>query len=184
VENPEQTPVEEMNSAEILLRRHPGQLWVIQPADVGKGAAKFEPRLAELKRGDVVNVRGTWLGALDFGLVTPFQDKQRYVDGKAQDLAAEAEFRWPRVEEVMDAYLWLGPKRELRWKKPDPSTYDNDPAYLAELRRRGKLMGYPPSHFKFMTGQELTPKDKGQSFRTQPKVPGGATEVCSPAARR
>jgi hypothetical protein len=154
VEDLSQVPEDERNAAEILLKKHPDSLLVIQPADFGRGAKTYEPRLAALEKGSIAEVKGTWLGQLGFGEVTPFPDKLRYVNGKPVDLGPLEPFTWPRVEEVLDAYLLLGPKKALRWRKPLPETYAES-AYLEELRRRARLMGYPPGHFQLMTGQRL-----------------------------
>ena len=116
--------------------------------------AGIEDEWRDRPAGTAWAVKGTTLGVMEFGVVSPFGDKVRYVKGERIDLPEDTPFRWSKVDEVLDAYLWLGPKGELRWKKPDPSVYD-DGEYLTELRRRGRLMGYPRAHFKSMTGHDL-----------------------------
>lgn len=155
VEDSATTPEEERTAAEILLRRHPGKLLVIQPVDFRRtSAAALEEPMRDWPAGTAWAVKGTALGGMEFGVVSPFGDKVRYVKGERIDLPEDTPFRWPKVDEVLDAYLWLGPKKAWRFAKPSAETYEDD-RYLAELRRRAKLMGYPPQHFNAVTGKTL-----------------------------
>ena len=143
------------------LGRHiPGEPSVVVKNMPGAGSAKAAQYIATIAPKDGTSIGGIMPGAImgplldDHSAAMFDPNKVRYVGNERVDLPADAPFEWPAVEEVLDAYLWLGPKGELRWKKPDPSVYD-DGEYLTELRRRGRLMGYPRAHFKLVTGHDL-----------------------------
>jgi len=47
------------------------------------------------------------------------------------------------MENLVDAFLYLGPQ-EFRLNEPMPADIALDTDYMAELRRRESLMGFPP----------------------------------------
>ena len=82
-------------------------------------------------------LRGTQLGQRDFGKLVPDDETvMMKVDGKAVGKPLDS-IPWPRAEQVVDGLLNLGPLTEV---DPDPAIYRNDPAYLAELRRRAPIL--------------------------------------------
>jgi hypothetical protein len=123
-----------------LERRHPGATFVVLPHCGFAETAEFsalEARLAGWPLESLAHLAGTWLGAVD-----------------ARDLlGADTVAEWGgfvgrdgrpvervTLAELVDAYLYLGPRASLTVSAPNPAIYRGDPAYLAELRRRWRLL--------------------------------------------
>jgi len=107
------------NVTEILEHEHAQRVFVIWPEMTGWGEiSKSYGRLAGWRAPAIGLVKGTWLGDQILG-----------TRGKA-----------PRLEDLADAFLYLGPVRTLRQSVPSAIVY-RDAAYLAELERRNRIQG-------------------------------------------
>jgi hypothetical protein len=135
--------------------RYPGMTSVIVPhVGFGRRNAELEPRLAAWPIPSLLWVEGTWLGELDprilFLAGQPSQDAARYAG--------------TTLREMVDGYLYLGPRATLTRSHPNPAIYRGDAAYLAELDRRRAL--FYASH----TLEELY--TEGEPQYRQPEVMG------------
>jgi hypothetical protein len=104
---------------EMLERDHDRKVFVIWPEMAGWGEiSESYGRLAGWRAPSVALVKDTWLGN--------------------QTLGPPGET--PRLQELADAFLYLGPVRSLRQSVPPAKLY-RDAAYLAELKRRDRISG-------------------------------------------
>jgi len=114
---------------ERLEQAHPHSTYVFMTNDTA--GAEPERRLASWPNPSAAVLRDTWLGAMD-----------------ANDFAGDTLFRgrpvkpWPgsRVEDLADAYLYLGPAAARHENEGPP---ESDAAYMRELERRAKLLPRP-----------------------------------------
>jgi hypothetical protein len=102
------------NLAELLDREHSRATYYITAdwmnADMATRLARWQPPL-------VFGLKDTWLGAVHVGPPGT-----------------------PRLEELVDAFLYLGPPSSLTTSSPAPEIYA-DTAYLRELLRRDEIQG-------------------------------------------
>jgi len=103
------------NLLELLDAEHPGGTLYVT-ADWGNGAT--DALLARWRPPVLLRLKGTSLGEIHAG----------------------PSIQGPRLDELADAYLYLGPTSSLTTSVPAPSTYA-DPAYLRELLRRDAIQG-------------------------------------------
>jgi hypothetical protein len=97
--------------------------------------ASLEQRLASWPRPSLALLRGTWLGALEPASFL----SQRRVNRVMHDA-----YPGTRLQDLADAYLYLGPRDSLTRSQPSPNLYREDQAYLRELQRRRELeVGMP-----------------------------------------
>jgi hypothetical protein len=106
------------NLAEILERRHPHRVFLIWPHNGGWAIDDVEPRLSSWPVPSMALLKGTWLGALP-AIPDP--------DG-------------PRLADLTDAFLYLGPIQSLTVANPSVELY-RDKNYLHELIRRDAIQG-------------------------------------------
>ncbi len=92
-------------------------LFVVWFHSSGWGLDEIEPRLRPWPVPSMAAMRGTWLGSTHLG-------------------AGEG----PKLEDIADSFLYLGPMRSLRESKPPLQLY-RDPAYMRELARRDTIQG-------------------------------------------
>jgi hypothetical protein len=117
----------------LLESEYPHSTFVIIAHDgFGDRDRDFEPRLAKWPTPSIATMRGTWLGALDPFLV--YRDNVLTADPSK----IVNPFPGLNLEELADAYLYLGPAASLH-EVNLPS--DTDPAYARELARRRVLIG-------------------------------------------
>jgi hypothetical protein len=106
------------NLAELLDQRHPGALLLVWSHMPGWTTSELDPRLTRWPRPALAHLEGTWLGAAHVG---PSDDT-------------------PRLEDLADAFLYLGPTASLTNSTPPPAVY-RDTVYLRELLRRNTIQG-------------------------------------------
>ena len=106
------------NLAELLEAHHPGATLLVWPHMAGWMTSELDPRLARWPRPALARLKGTWLGAAHVG----------------------PPLGTPRLEDLADAFLYLGPTTSLTNSKPSPEIY-RDTAYLRELLRRNAIQG-------------------------------------------
>jgi hypothetical protein len=126
----------------LLEQRHPGSMFVVL-THVGnrKGYEELEARLSSWRIPSFYLLRGTWLGAVDASYQFP-PTRTRVGAGKAVEEEVPKVPRSLGLQDLADAFLYLGPTSTLTRSRPSPETYDPD--YLRELDRRYKIMyGFP-----------------------------------------
>ena len=119
---------------EILGRRHPNALFVIQPL------GPLPERAAQLGLGPAPTfrrVRGSSLEGESFARLVPRNVRVRRVVGTDTAWVPLGELDWPPIADVVDALLYLG--ADTTTVDPDPNIY-RDPAYQTELRRRAVIL--------------------------------------------
>lgn len=139
--NPAPTPSDFFdNVVSLLERHHPGQVLVIMThRGFGPRNGELEPRLSSWPNPGMALIRDTWLGLLDAQLVfPPSQIVMVGPDGKPAPNPLER----VKLSDIVDAYLYLGPRGSLTISTPPPEVYQ-DKEYMQELERRSKLMGTP-----------------------------------------
>jgi hypothetical protein len=90
-------------------------------------------QLSRYPRGTVIPAAGTWLGAVDAGLLF-------HVIAFGPNRAPVNPFRGVPLGSLLDAGLHLGQPGDLTASRPNPAIY-LDPAYWEELQRRNALLG-------------------------------------------
>lgn len=106
------------NVAEILAERHPGAMLLIWSHTPGWMTSQLDSRLASWPKPSLALLNGTWLGASSVG-------------PRGQS---------PTLEQLADAFLYLGPIKRQTDSKPSPTIY-RDPEYMRELLRRNAIQG-------------------------------------------
>lgn len=117
VERPGAFPHRSSNLAELLDADRPGGTFYVT-ADWGN--AETDALLVRWRPPVLLRLKGTSLGAIHVGPPT----------------------QTPRLDEIADAFLYLGPASSLTTSVPAPLTYA-DTAYLRELLRRDAIQGGP-----------------------------------------
>lgn len=121
----------------IIDAKHPHSVFVLIPHDdFGKRNAALEPKLAEWAVPSLVALRGTWVGELDAGVV--FEGKIRRVGSDPNQI--EAPFPGLKIQDIADAYLYLGPIAKIRQVE---FLHETGTDYARELERRRQLLGVP-----------------------------------------
>jgi hypothetical protein len=126
----------------LLEQRHPGSLFVVLThAGNRNGYEELEARLSSWKVPSLYPLRDTWLGAVYASYQFP-PTRTRVGGGKAVEQEVPTASQSIRLQDLADAFLYLGPTSALTRSRPSPETFDSD--YLRELDRRYKMIyGYP-----------------------------------------
>src|SRR5262249_43138649 len=104
---------------ELMENEHAQRVFVVWPEMAGWGEiSESYERLAEWRVPSLTIVKGTWLG-----------DRALGPHGQA-----------PRLEDLADALLYLGPVLLLKQSRPAAKLY-RDATYLSELKRRDRIQG-------------------------------------------
>jgi hypothetical protein len=129
------------NVTQRIEKRHPGKLFVVIPHDgLGDGSAEVEKRFGKWPVPSLVPLKGTWLGTVSAMQMTFGPNTAKlFRNGKLVDMPKPDAAAGPRLEEVADALLYLGP-RETLTRDPEADC-SQDKAFLAELKRRGEAAG-------------------------------------------
>jgi hypothetical protein len=110
---------EKPNLTELLEKNHPGILFAIWSHTGNWGeVSEADARLASWPAPSLALFKGTWLGLTAVG-------EQR---------------NSPRMQELADGFLYLGPVRLQTESRPIDTVYA-DPSYLSELLRRDRIQG-------------------------------------------
>jgi hypothetical protein len=122
-------------------KRYPGLTFVI--SELGSfdtdQPTLFSSPFAAWPNPSLARAKGTWLGALDLGHFFP---QQFTIDKDCNAHAVESpEFQKP-MEELVDAFLYLGPQ-DLRLREKTPAEIAMDADYISEYLRREALTGFP-----------------------------------------
>ena len=92
---------------------------------------ELESRLVSWKPGMLATIQGTWLGSLDPRFRWPQM-------AGAKLTALDAPNREPKLEDVADAWLFVGMRDSLTEVLPHPRIYRDD--YWNELNRRNMIV--------------------------------------------
>jgi hypothetical protein len=112
-------PQTKFNLTELIEKKHQGTVFVIWPHTGNWGAITgVDARLASWQAPALALFKGTWLGATAIG-----------EPGTS-----------PRMQDLADAFLYLGSVASETYSKP-PDTLYADPVYLRELLRRDGIQG-------------------------------------------
>lgn len=127
----------------LIESKYPHSTYVITPHDgFADRTAELEPRLSKWPVPSLASLHDNWLGLLDAGL--PFRGKIRRVGSDPSKV--EDPFPGVKLQEIADAYLYLGPAASIREVK---FTQETGTPYARELERRRRLQGggpVPPAH--------------------------------------
>lgn len=140
--------------------RHPGATFVVIPhLGLGQRTAEFEPRLAAWLKPTIALLRGTWLGAIEFGpIIAPNVTMQ--VAGKKVK-----PYEGRRLADLAEGYLYLGPRDSLTAVPPTPDTY-RDETYFQEMNRRNVLKsGRPLNREALIADAERGPRKFADIFK-------------------
>jgi hypothetical protein len=123
-----------------LERQQPGTSFVALPhcgfAETPEFVA-LEARLAAWPVESLARLEGTWLGAVDARDVLGAGTVAEWGGFTGRDGQPVERVT---LEDIVDAYLYLGPRAALTLSAPNPAIYRGDPAYLAELQERWRLL--------------------------------------------
>src|SRR5262245_23290246 len=103
---------------------------------------ELEARLTSWPIPGIALVKDTWLGNLSPDLIFPVMYMRTSPDSTR--IPAPSPFKGMMIQDVTDAYLYLGPKASLRYDSIPPEAH-RDEAYQRELERRQKLSGMSPA---------------------------------------
>jgi hypothetical protein len=119
----------------------PGRVFTIWQFDDG-ALAKAQADVASWPAPSIALVRGTRIGAADITVLMPSRARMSFASGKAVPVP-EKDWRPLRVEDQMDAVLYLGPTSTMTESRPSAKSCA-EPGYLEERLRRIALTGIPP----------------------------------------
>jgi hypothetical protein len=127
------------NVTQLLEESYPGSTFVIAPhsgfgnlrPELTDLNAKLEARMAAWSKPSLVLMKDTWLGALD---TTVFIPPMIGPDGRPRNPFSGLTFG-----DMVDAYLYLGPRDSLTRSNASPETL-RDQAYMDELNRRSQII--------------------------------------------
>jgi len=106
---------------DILDRNYPGRVFSVMPhAPFSPLMQQLEPRLARWSAPSLAPLGQDWLGSTSAEAIAP-QTGQK------------------TLAQLADAYLYLGPGREMTASQTDPAVF-RDPDFARELVRRRKLL--------------------------------------------
>jgi hypothetical protein len=115
--------------------QRPGSMFIVIPhSGFSERNEEIEARLAKWKSGTLALLKSTWLGDLHPGL--------RWPQLKNVKLSAAGDSKEPRLEDVADAWLYVGPRESLTEVLPFPGIYRDE--YWKELNRRNLIMWGKP----------------------------------------
>jgi hypothetical protein len=130
---PRWTPrgLDDRTAVRIVEATHPRAVYVVVPhVGFGQRNDELELQLAQWPIPALLPARKTWIGALCPNLL--------FAAGMEWD--GEDPYAQVTLADVADAYLYLGPRASLTASHPKATLYRGDPAYVAELQRRGALL--------------------------------------------
>ena len=126
----------------VVEKSHPGAVFVVMPHQgFLEKNEELEARLAAWPKPSLALVKNTWLGNLSPDLIFDVGYMRTSID--APLVRAPSPFKGMTIQDVTDAYLYLGPKASLREATIPPEVL-RDEAYQRELQRRQQLRGMRP----------------------------------------
>ncbi len=114
--------------------KYPNSIYVISPhQDFGEHNSELEPRLAQWPTPSVAVLKDSWIGQLEAGL--SFRGKIRRIGSDPSKV--EDPYPGLRMQDIADAYLYLGPSTSMHEVK---CLQETGTAYSRELERRMQLV--------------------------------------------
>ena len=117
-----------------------GRVFTIWQFD-DSGLAKAQADVASWPTPSIAAVRGTRIGAADITVLMPSRGRMSFATGKPSPVP-EKDWRPLRVEDQLDAVLYLGPQSTMTQSQPSGRSCA-EPGYLEERLRRIALTGIP-----------------------------------------
>lgn len=117
-----------------------GRVFTIWQFD-DSGLSKAQADVATWPAPSIALVRGTRIGAADITVLMPSRGRMSFATGKPVPVP-ENEWRPLRVEDQLDAVLYLGPKSTMTESQLSAKSC-SEPGYLDERLRRIALTGIP-----------------------------------------
>lgn len=124
------------NVQKLIEQTHPGEMFIVMlHVGFGDKDTSLEQRLGSWPRPSLALLGGTWLGSLE---------PASFLSQKRVNRVMHDAYPGTNLQDLADAYLYLGPRNSLTRSQPSPNMYRKDPAYLRELQRRRELeVGVP-----------------------------------------
>jgi len=148
---------------ELLDQHHPKAVFVIMVHAFLIRNAELEARLAQWPKPAIALLRKTWLGAIDTDLFMASTRTEGFGDGKVVTVKIN-KYLGMSLEDLADAYLYLGDLESLTSSYPTPEMFQADPEYVREIQRRYELM----FRGKKFPVESLFQKRKSNKFHTAP----------------
>ena len=122
-------------------KRYPGSVYLIQTiTGFGKYTEEYEPKLAGVPVGSIFNIKDTWVGKIP--LPTAIGPVQSPGSNGAGASAVPSPVPAPANslvrEDVYDAFLYVGPLKDLHFVPALPVVYKDD-LFWKELNRRSRI---------------------------------------------
>ena len=147
--NPFATGPTPPNLIDLLGQKAPGSVFVIMVHAFVERDAQLETRLKAWKAPAIVRLTGTWLGLRSTEPLLQTSAERGFPDGTVARATVNA-YLGLRLQDLADAYLYLGDMESLTASVPPPSFFAANPEYVRELRRRFRLINggeLPDSYF-------------------------------------
>ena len=124
---------------ELLDQQHPKAVFVVMVHAFLTRNADLEARLASWPKPAFALIKDTWLGAIDTDLFMASTRTEGFGDGKVVTVKIN-KYLGMTLEDLADAYLFLGDLESLTASYPTPEMFKADPDYVREIQRRYELM--------------------------------------------
>jgi hypothetical protein len=142
--NPFATGPTPLNLIDLLEQKARGSVFVIMVHAFVERDAELESRLKPWKAPAMAQLSGTWLGLRSTDPLMQISAERGFPDGMVARAKVNA-YVGLTLQDLADAYLYLGDMESLTASVPTPAFFSANPDYVEELRRR----------FRLITGGEL-----------------------------
>ena len=123
------------NLIDFLELRAPGSVFVIMVHAFVERHAPLEQRLAAWPKPGLVRLPDTWLGETSTEPLMQTSVERGFSDGTVARAKVNP-YLGLKLQDLADAYLYLGDMDALTASVPSPELFANDPDYVKELQRR------------------------------------------------
>ena len=147
--NPFATAPTAPNLIDLLEQRTRGSTFVIMVHAFVERDAELESRLRRWKPPAMALLKDTWLGLTSTDPLLQTAAERGFPDGTVARAKVNA-YLGLRLQDLADAYLYLGDMESLTASVPTPAFFVANPEYVDELRRRFRLISggeLPDSYF-------------------------------------
>jgi hypothetical protein len=164
--NPFATGSTPPNLIDLLDQKARGSVFVIMMHTFVERDADLESRLKAWKAPAMARLEGTWLGLRSTDPLMQTSAERGFPDGTVARAKVNA-YLGLKLQDLADAYLYLGDMESLTASVPTPAFFTANPDYMQELRRRFRLINggeLPDSYFtqersrKYYQGGTPTPR--------------------------
>lgn len=154
------------NLIDLLDQKARGSVFVIMMHAFVERDADLESRLKAWKAPAMARLEGTWLGLRSTDPLMQTSAERGFPDGTVARAKVNA-YLGLKLQDLADAYLYLGDMESLTASVPTPAFFTANPDYMQELRRRFRLINggeLPASYFtrersrKYYQGGTPTPR--------------------------